>query len=176
MSIATYSVESQINRILNELDCAVSNFAAIANNLSGSRVAAALAGTNDFSAEDGEHYLRVARQMKQLAQEFPVPIDWKQTRVIKELLAARRIQVRPFPFAVILVGANKLFKRVENGVMQTTTSYKDCAGFKDELVAVTAAKTLNDLSGQSLRVITVTNQHRDPETISDKLVDCGFQD
>ena len=69
MAIATYSVENQINRILTELNCAVSNYAAIADKLSGSRVAAALAGTNDFSTSDGEYYLGLARQMQRLAEE-----------------------------------------------------------------------------------------------------------
>jgi len=173
MSIAAYNVESQINRILNDLDCAVSNYAAIANRLSGSRVAAALAGTNDFSAPDGEYHLQVAREMQRLATEVNVPVDWRRVEKVREILAARKTQARPTPFAVILIGG-QLFKTVVSGRIETTNSYQDCGGFKDKIVAITAAKLLDGMTNEPLRVTTITNEVRAAETISDKLADFGF--
>src|SRR5712664_2712603 len=101
--LATLSDEMQINRIIDELDCVPSNFSEIADRHSNSRVIAALKGTNDFDPEDGQYYLGLARQMKRLAEEFPVPIDWRKTQRIKEILAARRATARPVPFTVVLI-------------------------------------------------------------------------
>jgi len=174
MALASLSCESQINQILSELDCAVSNYAAIANKLSPSRVAAALSGTNDFSATDGEHHLQIARSMKRLADEASVPIDWRKIERIREVLGTRQTKAsRPIPFAVVLVGS-ALFKQVSSGRVETTTSYQDCAGFKNVLVANTAAKLLDGMGASGLRVTTITNEPRSAETISEHLADFGF--
>jgi len=173
-STATYSAESQINRILNELDCAVSNYAAIANRLSGSRVAAALAGTNDFSMADGEYHLRIARQMKTLAEEHLVPIDWRRVEKVREILTARKTQARPVPFTVIFIGP-ALFKQIVSGKVETTTSYQDCAAFKVPMTAHAAAKLLDGMGQAGVRFTTITNEVRAPETFVSKLADVGFE-
>jgi hypothetical protein len=168
-----FSPEMQISGILREIGCAQSNFSELADRGANSRVIAALRGTNDFSAEDGAYYLHVAREMKKLADDAGVPINWKEIARIKEILAARRTATRPVPFAAIFVGP-ALFKKIESGKTQTTASYRECAAFKDPLVAMTAAKILDVMGERNLNVQTITNQVRDPGTIYDKLSDFGF--
>src|SRR5260370_18221247 len=128
--LAALSPEAQVNTIIDDIGCAPSNFSESADRHANSRVIEGLKGQNDFSAEDGEYYLGLARQMKRLAEEFPVPISWKETQRIKQILAARKTQARPVPFAVVLIG-QELFKQIVSGTIETTTDYKTCAAFKD---------------------------------------------
>src|ERR1700687_2545476 len=132
--LAALSPENQVARILDEIGCAPSNFSEIANRHANSRVIAALQGRNDVDPEDGEYYLGVARQLKKLAQEYPVPISWKETQRIREILAARKTQMRPIPFYVVFIGP-ALFKRISSGQIEATTDYQSCAAFKDGFVA-----------------------------------------
>src|SRR5260370_42600102 len=126
MEVGSVSAEKQINQLLTELDCATSNFAAIADRLSGGRVAAALSGQNDFTKDDAEYYLSVARQMKKLQDDVAVPVDWRRVDKIKNILGTRKRTVtRPTPFCVVLIGS-KLFKRISAGEVETTTDYQDC--------------------------------------------------
>ncbi len=172
--LAALSPESQINTILDDIGCVVTNYTDIAGRCANSRVLQALKGQNDFSAEDGEYYLGLARQMKRLAEEYPVPISWKETQRIKQILAERKVQVRPVPFTVVLIG-QELFKQIVSGTIETTTSYQECAAFKDISVAHAAARILNENMGQiGVRFTSITNEVRGPETFIDKLSDAGF--
>jgi len=144
--LAALSPEAQVNRILDEVLCVPSSYSKIADRNANSRVIAALKGENDFSPEDGHYYLQIAREMKRLAEEFPVPIDWSQTQRIKEILAARRTQARPTPFTVIFIGP-ALFKQIVSGTIETTTSYQECAAFKNSLVAIDVARILDEPQG-----------------------------
>src|ERR1700674_735824 len=170
--LTALSPESQIARILDEVRCAPTNFTEIADRLANSRVIQALKGQNDFSPEDGEYYLGLARQMKRLAEEYPVPISWKETQRIKEILAARKSQARPVPFYVISIGP-ALFKQIVSGAVETTTSYQDCAAFKDGMTAHAAARILSDMGQIGVRFTTITNEYR--ETFVSKLADLGFE-
>jgi len=172
--LATLSPEMQVNQILEHIDCVPSNFSEIANRHSNSRVIAALKGTNDFEPEDGQYYLGLARQMKRLAEEYPVPIDWRKTQRIKEILATRKATARPVPFTVVLIGP-LLFKRIVSGVIETTTSYSDCAAFKDSLVAIDAARILDRVGQIGVRFTSINTEHRAPETFISKLSDVGFE-
>jgi hypothetical protein len=172
--LAALSPEMQINRILEDIGCVVSNFSEIADRHANSRVIQGLKGTNDFDPEDGEYYLGLARQMKKLAEEYPVPISWKETQRIKQILAARKAQARPVPFTVVLIGP-LLFKQIVSGVIETTDSYQECAAFRDISVAHAAARILNENMGQiGVRFTTITNELRSPETFVSRLSDVGF--
>ena len=59
--LAALSPEAQVNTILDDIGCAPSNFSEIADLHANSRVIQGLKGQNDFSAEDGEYYLGLAR-------------------------------------------------------------------------------------------------------------------
>jgi hypothetical protein len=172
--LATFSSEMQVNRILEDIDCVPSNFSEIADRHSNSRVIAALQGRNDFDPEDGEYYLGLARQMKRLAEEYPVPIDWRKTQRIKEILAACKVHARPVPFTVVFIGP-ALFKQIVSGRVETTSSYQECAAFKDVLVAHDAARILNGMEQVGVRFTTITNEYRAPETFISKLADLGFE-
>ena len=172
--LAALSPEAQVNRILEEIRCVPSSYSKIADRNANSRVIAALKGENDFSPEDGQYYLQIAREMKRLAEEFPVPIDWSQTQRVKEILAARKTQARPVPFAVVFIGP-AIFKRISSGRIETTTNYQDCAAFKDSMVAHAAARILNDMGQIGVRFTTITNEVRAPETFVSKLTDVGFE-
>ena len=172
--LATLSDEMQVNRILEQIDCVPSNFSEIADRHSNSRVIAALKGTNDFDPEDSQYYLNLARQMKKLAEEYPVPIDWRKTQRIKEILAARKTHSRPIPFAVVFVGP-ALFKQISSGQIETTTSYQDCAAFKNAFVARAAAQILDEMGQVGVRYTTITNEPRGPETLVSRLADLGFE-
>ena len=171
--LTALSPENQINIILRELDCAVSNFAGIAARLSGTRVAAALSGSNDFSTEDGQHYLDIARRMKRLQDDAGVPVDWRKVSQLQAILATKKQQERPIPFAVILSGS-VLFKKMTNQQPEFTTSYSDCAAFTDPLLATAAAKILDGMGQTGLRVITITNQPRSEESLAKSLQEVGF--
>ncbi|SRR6266481_5310480 len=173
--LAALSPEAQVNTILDDIGCAPTNFTDIADRHANSRVIQGLKGQNDFSAEDGEYYLGLARQMKRLAEEFPVPISWKETQRIKQILATRKAIARPIPFTVVLIGP-ALFKRIVSGVIETTDSYQSCAAFQDTSVAHAAARILNENMGQiGVRFTSITNEVRDPATFIDKLSDVGFE-
>jgi hypothetical protein len=174
MALAALSPENQINGILRDLDCAVTNFAGIVGRLSGSRVAAALSGQNDFSAEDGQYHLNVARSMRRLQDDYQVPIDWRRVERLKEILGTRKAVSRPFSFAVILIGSFLFKKMTSDGRVETTTSYQDCAAFSDLFIARTAAKILDDMGQMGLRVTSITNEPRAIDTIAKTLQDVGF--
>ena len=172
--LAALSPESQINKILDDIGCVVTNYSEIADRCANSRVLQALKGQNNFSAEDGEYYLGLARQMKRLAEEYPVPISWKETQRIKQILATRKATARPVPFAVVLIG-QELFKQIVSGTIETTTDYKTCAAFKDISVAHAAARILDDMGQLAVRFTTITNEVRAPESFVSKLADVGFE-
>jgi hypothetical protein len=172
--LATLSPEAQANQIWHHIDCVPSNFSEIADRHSNSRVIAALKGTNDFDREDAEYYLGLARQMKRLTEEYPVPIDWRKTQRIKEILAERKVQARPVPFAVVFIGP-AIFKRIVSERIETTDSYKDCAAFEDITVAHAAARILDGMGQIGVRFTTITNEVRPPETFVSKLSDIGFE-
>ena|SRR6266481_1357194 len=171
--LAALSPEAQVNTILDDIGCAPTNFTDIADRHANSRVLAALKGTNDFDPADGEYYLGLARQMKRLAEEYPVPIDWRKILQIKQILAARKTQARPVPFTVVLIG-QELFKQIVSGTIETTTNYQNCAAFKDVMTAHAAARILVDMGQFPVRFTTITNERRDPETFISKLADVGF--
>jgi hypothetical protein len=171
--LATLSTESQIASILDSIGCAPSNFSEIADRHANSRVIAALKGQNAFSTDDGEYYLGVARQMKKLAEEFPVPISWKETQRIKQILAARN-QGPPTPFYVVLIGP-LLFKRVESGNIETTTSYQQCAAFINSSVAHAAAKIIAGMGNIGVRFTAINTERRSPGTFVGTLAEVGFQ-
>jgi hypothetical protein len=171
--LAALSPEAQVNRILEDIGCAPSNFSEVADRHANSRVLAGLQGRNDFDQEDGEYYLGMARQMKRLAEEYPVPIDWRKTQRIKEILATRKT-TRPIPFTVVLIGP-AMFKQIVSGTVETTTSYQDCAAFKDVMTAHAAARILNDMGQLGVRFTSITNEVRAPETFVSKLADLGFE-
>lgn len=170
--LTALSPENQIARILDDIGCAPTNFAEICNRHAISRVLQGLKGTNDFNPEDGQYYLGFAQQMKKLAEEYPVPISWKETQRIKQILAARN-QGRPVPFAVVFIG-QMLFKRIVSGRVETTTDYQSCAAFKNLTVAHAAARILNDMGQIGVRFTSITNESRAPETFISTLSDVGF--
>jgi hypothetical protein len=173
--LAALTPENQIASILDSIGCVPSNFSEIADRHANSRVIQALKGTNDFDPEDGQYYLGLAIQMKRLAEEFPVPIDWRKTQRIKEILATRKAEGQPIPFSVILIGP-LLFNKIEAGRIETTSSYQECAAFADRSVAFAAARILAENMGQiGVRHTTITNERRAPETFVSKLADLGFE-
>ena len=172
--LTALSPETQVARILDDIGCVPTNFSEIADRHATSRVLAGLQGRNDFDPEDGQYYLQIARQMKKLADEYPVPIDWRKTHAIKEILSARKTHARPVPFAVVFLGP-VLFKQISSGRVETTASYQDCAAFKDVLVAHDAARILDAMGQVGVRYTTITNEVRPPETIVSRLADVGFE-
>jgi hypothetical protein len=168
---ATLSPESQVATILDSIGCAPTNFAEIADRHAISRVLQGLKGTNDFSQEDGEYYLQLARQMKKLAEEYPVPIAWKETQRIKEILATRN-QARPVPFQIIQFYDGTLFRKIVNGEVIRTTDYDECAAIGSFETARTIAQLL-DRMGHMCRYTKITNHRR--ENIFDSVRDFGFE-
>jgi hypothetical protein len=175
MPLASLSTETLVGEILRELDCAVLNFAGIADRLSGSRVAAALSGQNDFGKDDAAYYLNVARQMKRLQDEVGVPINWKRVDEIKTILGTRkRTAQRPVPFSVVFVGS-RLLKNISAGQIETTDSYQECAAFKDFIVANAAAKLLDSMTNSHIRCTTISGETRNPDEFITKLTEIGFE-
>ena len=172
--LAALSPESQINKILADIGCAPTNFAEIADRHAISRVLQGLKGTNDFSREDGEYYLGVARQMQRLAHDYPkIPINWREIGRIKEILRALKATTRPTPFAVVFIGP-LLFKQISSGRVETTDDYQECVAFKDISVAHAVARILSDMGQVGVRFTTITNEFRAPGIFVSKLADVGF--
>jgi hypothetical protein len=168
---ATLSPEFQVATILDSIGCVVSNFSEIADRHANSRVIAALRGANDFDPEDGQYYLSLARQMKHMAEEFPVPIDWRKTQRIKEIIAARRTTARPVPFEIVRFSDGTLFQKMENGKAIQTTDYSVCAAIKSFETARAIVKLL-DRMGYMCNQTRITNVRR--EDIFDSIRDFGF--
>jgi hypothetical protein len=113
------------------------------------------------------------------ASVHPIPVSLRNPVVIMELVndfrMRRESMSRPIPFTIVLIGP-LLFKRIACGVIETTTSYQECAAFKDITVAHAAARILNENMGQiGVRFTTITNELRAPETFVSKLADLGFE-
>jgi hypothetical protein len=108
----------------------------------------------------------------------PIPVRLDNPYVIKGLLNGfrkrREEQARPVPFAVIIIGGWPFRRVLPNGAIETTNSFQHCAAFTDQKIARTAAKLLEPITNEPLRVTTITNERRPPETIHDKLADYGF--
>src|SRR5260221_9603209 len=90
MSLATYSVEAQIARQLEELGCSSNAFAEISGVVGRTRMAQGLAGQKDFDRADAEKMLAVLAEMAELRDLSQSPIDWKQSDQIRQALAERR--------------------------------------------------------------------------------------
>lgn len=109
----------------------------------------------------------------------PIPIALRNPVVILNLVtefkARQEENARPVPFDVILIGP-ALFQRVtEDGRIETTTSYANCAAFPLTVrVAHLVAKMLDRMTSEHIRVTTITNERRSPESFSHKLSDVGF--
>jgi hypothetical protein len=169
--LAALSAEAQVNRILDDVGCVPSNFSEIADRHANSRVIQALKGTNDFDPKDGQYYLQVARQMKKLAEEYPVPIDWRKTQTIKEILAAREAQARPVPFQIVRFSDGTLFQGIKNGKAVRTTKYDECAAIASFETARAIVKLLDGM-GYMCGMTRITNMRR--EDIFDSVRDFGF--
>lgn len=170
--IAAYSAENQINRILTELVCAVSNYAAIAGKLSGSRVAAALAGTNDFSAEDAEYHLQVARDMQGLVAETKVPIDWRRVEEIRKILAERKQKNLIHTVFVIEFDDRSLLQEIKEGLCRRTTNSANAVPIKDRVTAIAAVDALDKMGFKCLA--HPTRMRVPEEQIAKSLSDLGF--
>jgi hypothetical protein len=170
--LASLSTESQINQMLEYARCAPSNFAEIANRHAISRVLQALKGANNFSQEDAPYYLSVAKQIKQLAEDYPVPIAWKETLRIRQLLAERN-QGIPTRFWIVLIDETP-FRRISAGRLEVTNNYQDCAAFDDIDVAYTVAKVLRDSGHSGIRVTDITNTRRSADSFVNTLAEVGF--
>lgn len=177
--LASLSTENQIAQILDDIGCAPSNFSEIAARHANSRVIQALKGANDFDPLDAQFYLNVARQLKKLADDYPVPISWKETQRIKQILADRTMGP-PTPFSVVVIN-QQLFKRMSReidgsiGEPVTTTNLAECAAFDNFEVAHAVAKVLRDLGVTGIRVTSITNQCRAPESFTNTLAEVGFR-
>ncbi len=88
--LASFSTEKRILDEAEALNCAINNLAVISGAVSKSRLAQALAGTNDLERRDAELILIVLREMKELQELSQTPCDWKQTDCIREALEQRR--------------------------------------------------------------------------------------
>jgi hypothetical protein len=110
--------------------------------------------------------------MESLAREFPIPISWKETQRIKQILAERN-QGPPTPFAVVLIDSQP-FKRITAGTVETANNLQECAAFEDQDVAFVVAKVLQDLGHTGIRITTITNQRRAPGDFVNTLAEVGF--
>jgi hypothetical protein len=179
---ATYSVETKTQNFINLRDTSAEfiSGAAQIDGISGastSRLSQAFRG-RPLPAETAVPLAKLIDDLESYCSSLhPVPVSLRNPVVIMELLndfrKRREEWVRPTPFAVILIGG-QLFKKMSGQQILTANSYQDCAAFTDTLIARTAAKILDGVTNERLRVTTITNEVRAAETISDKLADFGF--
>jgi hypothetical protein len=104
----------------------------------------------------------------------PVPVSLRDPSEIKPLLDVFREQrQRPTNFFVIFI-EGLLFKNIVNGQIKTTHSYNECAAFSDAMVAHNVISKLKAMGAFPIRITSITNQIRKPETISSQLTGLGF--
>jgi hypothetical protein len=181
---ATHSVETKIENFGRLRDCSASFISPLAQlhgipNTSQARISQALSGARPLPEETAGPLSRLLDDLEGLCRSLdPVPIALKNPVKIKELLDSfrrrRDEQARPTPFAVIFVGS-KLFKRINQGEIETTHSFEDCAAFRDGVVANLAAKVLDGKTNEFLRVAPINTEVRAAETIFSKLHEFGFE-
>ena len=90
MSLETYSNESVINRKLQELSCALANFAAISKIVGRTRLTEALTGKRNLAQTDADKLMAILDEMAELQRASAIPLDWTKTDEIHEALQARR--------------------------------------------------------------------------------------
>jgi hypothetical protein len=155
---------------------------AIYSGISPSRFSRGMSGESPFSDRERDQILAVIDAVAKLqASADPFPISWSQVHKLKPLIdqQIKGVERRPVAFEVVLVGP-ALFKRViGDGRIETTTSYQDCAAFpisitQSKRVANLAAKLLDRMTAQPVRVTSITNEFRPAESFSNKLTDVGF--
>jgi len=181
---ATYSVESKIQNFMALRDTSADFIAGAAQiegigGASSSRLSQAFRG-RPLPIETAVPLEKMIDDLERYcASVHPIPVSLRNPVVIMELVndfcKRRESMSRPIPFAVVLIGP-LLFKQISSGQIETTTSYQDCAAFKDGMIAHAAARILNDMGlGPGIRFTTITNELRAPETLIDKLSDVGFE-
>ena len=181
---ATYSVESKIQNFMALRDTSADFIAGAAQiegigGASSSRLSQAFRG-RPLPIETAVPLEKMIDDLERYcASVHPIPVSLRNPVVIMELVngfCKRRESVsRPVPFTVVLIGP-LLFKQISLGQVETTTSYQECAAFKDITVAHAAARILNENMNQvGVRFTTITNEVRDPATLIDKLSEIGFE-
>lgn len=112
----------------------------------------------------------------------PLPIALRNPvtilNLVTEFKARQEETARPTPFQIVTVGP-ALFKQVVGDRVETCTDYSQCAAFpitvrQDRQVANLVAKMLDQMTSEHIRVTTITNERRSPESFSHKLSDVGF--
>jgi hypothetical protein len=180
---ATYSVEAKIQNFMTLRDTTADFISGLAqlegiSGASSSRLSQAFRGRN-LPEETAAPLGNLIDNLEMYcASVHPIPVSLRNPFVIKGLLDDFRKRheerVRPTPFGVVLLGP-ALFKRIVSGEIETTTSYQECAAFKDAMTAHAAARILNGMGQMGVRFTTITNAVRAPETFVSKLADVGFE-
>jgi hypothetical protein len=148
---ATYSIETKVQNFLMLRDCSADFISSLAQlhdipSASSSRLSQAFRG-RDLPEETAKPLGQMVDDLEDYCRSMsPVPVALKNAVTIKGLLddfrRRRDEQVRPTPFVVIYIGT-KLFKRINQGEIETTSSFDTCAAFQDSVVAYLAAKILD---------------------------------
>jgi hypothetical protein len=144
---ATYSVESKIQNFMTLRDTSADFIAGAAqiegiSGASSSRLSQAFRG-RPLPIETAAPLERMIDDLDRFcASVYPIPVSLRNPVVIMDLVndfrKRREHMSRPIPFGVVLIGP-MLFKQIVSGEIETTTSYEDCAAFKDISVAHAAA-------------------------------------
>ena len=83
---ATLNPENEIQRRLNALHCSVMAFAIIAGLRSQSWLSQALRGNVSLGGDEAQQLLQILNEMEALQKSVEVPIDWRSSNRIKEVL------------------------------------------------------------------------------------------
>jgi len=179
---ATYSVESKIQNFMALRDTSADFIAGAAQiegigGASSSRLSQAFRG-RPLPIETAVPLEKMIDDLERYcASVHPIPVSLRNPVVIMELVnnfrKRRETMSRPVPFTVVFIGP-ALFKKIVSGRIETTTSYEECAAFKNAMTAHAAAKILDGMGQIGVRFTSITNEIRAPETFISKLSDVGF--
>ena len=185
MTMPTLSVEAKVENFMRLRDTSADFLSSLAqlDGISGASTSRLYQSLRDetkrLPTETAVPLEKLIDDLDRFCASFhPVPVSLRNAVLIHGLLkdfrTRREESVRPVPFEVVLIGP-RVFKRIVSGVIETTTSYSDCAAFKEGLVAYDAARLLDGMGQIGVRFTTITNERRDPATFVSKLADIGFE-
>ncbi|MGA2422296.1 MAG: hypothetical protein ABSG69_19640 [Candidatus Acidiferrum sp.] len=88
---ATFSHENQILAAMKSLGLTADHLTALDGLISPSRLSAALRGVRDLDTPQAQRLLKLLAELNELVESLsPVPVSWRNTTAIRQLLAAKR--------------------------------------------------------------------------------------
>ncbi|MCU1241750.1 MAG: hypothetical protein JWO71_2476 [Candidatus Acidoferrum typicum] len=175
---ASLSIESAISAVTAEHKFSAASLAAIDGGISSPTLSKVLAGQSRLSPDKEESLKLTLEAIRQLIDEFPVPIDFNQVVRVKPLIDQRRAQIRenidPIVHRCLLIriSGTGFFLTMRGGEVVTTPSETLAAAFENPDTANEVIRQLAKLGAKAW--IDSFGAFRRKSTMSHSLMEVGF--